>query len=65
MSPVFNFGDPPQAHSVETFDCDHCDNVHILLKDRDDNIFATAVLSRGCVENIKYLQAVIDQRRRR
>lgn len=43
-----------EAHCVTILYCDDCGNPHIFLRDKDDNIFASAAVTKD--EFIAFLQ---------
>ena len=59
-----------RAHSIATYFCDHCDNLHIALKDERGRIYTEAVLSDEMVLNmvrqvVERNQEIIDEMRGR
>jgi hypothetical protein len=51
-----------EAVRASTFMCEHCDMVHIELRDARDRIFATAVLNPAMIEHMwKMVQGRVDR----
>lgn len=40
-----NPNDAPKADTTSYYKCAHCEHLHVMLKDEDDNTLATAVMS--------------------
>jgi len=58
-----------RAHAVTPYFCEHCDNLHLALKDERGHIYTEAVLSNTMVLDmvlmlVRHNQEMIDDARR-
>jgi hypothetical protein len=58
--PLRKYNCPDRATYTRWYFCDHCENIHIALKDKDDKIYTEAVMSDAMVLGL--VAALLERR---